>query len=900
MKKKIFSILFALMLVVSLSLVTAVPVAAADITVGSSGEDHTTIQAAIDAALAGDTIIVSDGIYTEDLTVNIANLTIKSVNGSGSTTIQLVDGVGIDIQGGASGFTLGGASGQGFTVTADSATTFNIQLANAPSGVEISHNTIDSTGNVGRICLNIGAAGASGLTVSTNTFTAGTGDGSIWGPNVVDVTVSNNILNGGAYAVQFSGVTGTSTIIGNTISGYTGSGGIVISNGAGTSGLTISGNNISSCSNGIYFVEYCAQGTAADMTTVTISGNTISGSTNDAIKIGNGTHVLASNFVIVNNKISGSSNYGLENAHSSQQVFAEKNWWGDATGPDHSSNPHGTGQGGDAVTDNVDFTPWYATATTTPSTENVSVEHNPIIAVSDTIQGGIDAALAGDTIIVSNGTYTESLVVNTADITLESVSGRDSTTIQNVGNAGGEQTGFLLMAGATNFTLGGSEGHGFTIEGGTGTAPRLFQLNNAPSGVEVSYNAFDTSDTAGTISTGINIGAAGATGLTVTNNVFVADEDATYQDWPLIGPNSANPILDLIVTNNEFTGSGTPNKYGAAIALENVGKSSLVKSMISGNTISGFDRGIIIGGSSSDLLISNNDVSGCSIGIRFVGSVVMNTVDVEYNDIAGNTQFGLKNECTSGTVNALYNWWGDETGPDHATRNTNAQGNAVSDDVLFSPWLYEPQENFVSDAPSYAGSVVLGHEATLVDTTSYAGGWNSFSTPVTLDSSANTWGELLDLVDGSDLSIVRAQRFDPSTQLWVPVVMNNSLVGSDYSIKPGEGFFIQVSIEGSLPILCSTIPTSPPMTYLLAGWNLAGLSNLTGMSVANALYGISYSVALSASPPNAAAWSVPPGTAGTTMMYLGEAYWVAMGESGILFGFTTTPVADDMTWDLNQ
>ena len=246
-----------------------------------------------------------------------------------------------------------------------------------------------------------------------------------------------------------------------------------------------------------------------------------------------------------------------------------------------------------------------------------------------TIQHAIDTVAAGNTISVAAGTYEESIVVNKADLTLESASGRDLTTIQNVGNAGGEQTGFLLMAGATNFTLGGSEGHGFTIEGGTGTAPRLFQLNNAPSGVEVSYNAFDTSDTAGTISTGINIGAAGATGLTVSNNIFVADEDATYQDWPLIGGGTL-PILDVTVTGNEFTGSGTPDKYGAAIALKIVSGTST----FSGNIISAFDRGIVISAGSSDLDVSGNSISNCGKGVLFRPGT---HAEMENNTFANNT-----------------------------------------------------------------------------------------------------------------------------------------------------------------------------------------------------------------------------------------------------------------------
>jgi hypothetical protein len=90
------------------------------------------------------------------------------------------------------------------------------------------------------------------------------------------------------------------------------------------------------------------------------------------------------------------------------------------------------------------------------------------------------------------------------------------------------------------------------------------------------------------------------------------------------------------------------------------------------------------------------------------------------------------------------------------------------------------------------------------------------------------------------------------------------------------------------------------MRDLIAGWTLVGTSSLSKMSVSTALSGLTYSVALSPKPPNAQAWSVPPADAGTTYLQLGEAYWVAMGAPGKLFGFTYTPVAVDMTWELNQ
>ena len=83
MKRKIFSILFALVLVLSFSLVTAVPVAAADLNVPSP--EYPTIQSAVDAAnpAGGDTIIVAAGIYDEQVVIN-KSLTLQ---GAGDTTI---------------------------------------------------------------------------------------------------------------------------------------------------------------------------------------------------------------------------------------------------------------------------------------------------------------------------------------------------------------------------------------------------------------------------------------------------------------------------------------------------------------------------------------------------------------------------------------------------------------------------------------------------------------------------------------------------------------------------------------------------------------------------------------------------------------------------------------------
>jgi uncharacterized repeat protein (TIGR01451 family) len=60
------------------------------------------------------------------------------------------------------------------------------------------------------------------------------------------------------------------------------------------------------------------------------------------------------------------------------------------------------------------------------------------------------------------------------------------------------------------------------------------------------------------------------------------------------------------------------------------------------------------------------------------------------NNELKSTSFGLRNDRSTPEVDARNTWWGDASGPYHPTRNTNGRGSAVSDGVLFDPWLRTP------------------------------------------------------------------------------------------------------------------------------------------------------------------------------------------------------------------
>jgi parallel beta-helix repeat protein len=99
-------------------------------------------------------------------------------------------------------------------------------------------------------------------------------------------------------------------------------------------------------------------------------------------------------------------------------------------------------------------------------------------------------------------------------------------------------------------------------------------------------------------------------------------------------------------------------------------------------------------------IISNN--IGC--GVRSNTSAL----EIHNCNISGNSQYGVFNE-TSIVIYAEYNWWGDASGPYHPILNPDGLGDAVSDSVLFEPWLTQPipVELVSFTATTQAGTVIL-------------------------------------------------------------------------------------------------------------------------------------------------------------------------------------------------
>ena len=197
--------------------------------------DQPTIQAAIDAATDGDTVLVSDGTYTENINFEGKAITVTSVNGSKVTTI---DGGKLNVV--VAFVTKEGAGSvlNGFTITnglaGDQSPSFGegggIFIENTASPI-ITNNVITANGACDGAGIAIAFAGPliQGNTI-TNNFQAGCsggiGGGGIAirgessGTRVIDNVISNNVMASGGIdgggLLLFAG--GSPLIQNNTIS----------------------------------------------------------------------------------------------------------------------------------------------------------------------------------------------------------------------------------------------------------------------------------------------------------------------------------------------------------------------------------------------------------------------------------------------------------------------------------------------------------------------------------------------------------------------------------------------------------------------------------------------------------------------------------------------------------
>ena len=430
--KRIFTTVFALVLVVSLGLVTTTVLA----NVIDVPGDYPTIQKAIDAASDGDTIMVAAGLYRENVNIN-KSLTLKGAqagkdarNRSGpETIIEPDEGTGIRVLTAANrvvvidGLTVRNAE-HGIatpepTMAAD-ITVRNVRVLN-PTNFGISPTfTLETTVEYCYVEGAIQAINAGALVPF---------------PATVATFKNNEIVNS-----QF-GITGylkDSLIEGNVVRDFA------------TEGTAISGqflnteiknNMVTGYSDGaaLSFEEHYGRDLSEN---VTVTGNTFTGN-HLGIYVFN-TQTTLTGITVHFNSIAGNSWYGVRN-DGGEMLDATENWWGAASGP--------LGDG-DTVSTKVHYSPWLAAEVgTKPMTWGV----NP----TGLIQDAIDVAASGDTIVATAGQYEGDLLIDKS-LSVQSTDGAWVTTVigsvsieldAEIALFGGDAAGFTVDAHGGAFAI---------------------------------------------------------------------------------------------------------------------------------------------------------------------------------------------------------------------------------------------------------------------------------------------------------------------------------------------------------------------------------------------------------------------------------------------------------------
>ena len=217
-----------------------------------------------------------------------------------------------------------------------------------------------------------------------------------------------------------------------------------------------------------------------------------------------------------------------------------------------------------------------------------------------TIQAAIDAAAAGDTVLVAPGTYVERIDFQAKEITVERTSGPASTIID--GNLTGTVVRLVANPGQTPVLRGFTVRNGLAGAGGAGG----IETFGGPALIEGNWVSGNISPLGG----GITADTSSAT------------------------------IRSNIISGNQPSGSGGPG--GGGILIRGAGTVNVLNNEITGNRSNSDGGGISLFAAGSPT-ISGNVISDNAAGIRSPGGGItlgnLSNAVITNNVIVGNTAF---------------------------------------------------------------------------------------------------------------------------------------------------------------------------------------------------------------------------------------------------------------------
>ena len=602
------------------------------------------IQKAIDSAFSGDAINVAAGTYTEDLTIttdglelagasdaNPTQTVIKGVANVASGLFPLaapnIEILGDDVK--IHGFTIegpnpvGGKFSSGIVIGGLDVEIYNNKflVPNASTWNDISQGIQTYHGIV-----NPAGTDLTGLNIHDNDFYA-LGDGTAGYEAIYinrtttdptptgAVTIADNTFND----ELFRGVTTERSNV--TISGNTFNTTLLADDGAdigeawqailvrdysgNQQDVTISNNTIQGVGvGGEGFAQGIRIGRAGQtLTNITVEQNTVTDST-----IGVQVRDSADGVVVNNNDISGNTT-GVDNMDAVNTLDASGNWWGHASGPD------GTG---DPVSSNVDYSPWWGG-------NYVGDNHSSAWTwwTNDSIQDAFDLALAGDTINIIQGVYTEDLTIEEQFASVNfigngSVASEIDGTVDLV-NANlylyMQNNGALTLSDATpanppdNGVIDTGADSSLLIDTGDGTLSLNADVT-ANSGITLDGGIINVGNDAGD-----KITSDGAVSITGTDTVTI---NAVIDPSTVNITSNSNLIINNAVTADDLITATAGLVSGVGNVNLNVGGNLTT-------TAAGSDIQITAGGTTGDISLAGNVTAVDQVTITALGGSINET-----------------------------------------------------------------------------------------------------------------------------------------------------------------------------------------------------------------------------------------------------------------------------------
>ena len=411
-----------------------------DCNAGAPASAHTTISAAVTAAVAGDFIKVCPGTYNEQVTVNKALTLMGAQAGvdargrSGAAgTESIVRGAGTP-RTTPFNVTASTVTIDGFTVqdqTDSNNLGFGIFLTAGLTGETVRNNIVQN--NIAGLSL-----GSDNTTIQHNVFRNNNNAGPISGTGIYSdqFQAGGTLSNVTIGANEFTGNQNVGVLLGSTTAASPATNVGVIQN-----TFTDNGNGFLAFNwgLGVFFGNTVTGSTGSQVllgggvNNVTLTENTISGGAARGIRVGDfgggGTNSLVTARC---NSITGNAGAGLE-IDSAAGAFtgtlnATFNWWDSSTGPTIASNPGGTGE---SIVDpgaEVAYTPFLTSGVDSePETPGFQCEPRASAADATIAEGGSGTATVDIPVTLDNPSpNTVTIAFETQDGT--ATAGSDYTT----------------------------------------------------------------------------------------------------------------------------------------------------------------------------------------------------------------------------------------------------------------------------------------------------------------------------------------------------------------------------------------------------------------------------------------------------------------------------------------